>query len=434
MFNDAVGVSHLFGVNSSFNATAVEKPFSAPITTANNTETAKPTVFASSGKWLVQADPTFNSKFNSTWTGGAVELYKRADGGQRSAVIYGYPDNLLGEYVWIGTDHVYGQEGSTLIALSHRPTNKNATWDVDLYQIIDTVPWVALSRAKVLTGMTKASLDSMTLMTGQFIWQDAGKAKQLQLCTYTERFDQGINACIPCTTIEDLNYGIFGTFMPQQSVCQSCNTMVKLYNNDYIAIQNAHRLCLDPFGEKTTAEWDSIITNLQAVTAQPQPKPWYEKTNAGFMRGVSWFIDKIANPYLERTAALRPSWIKWLCHVALVVGLCTIPLIAVLLCCLCCRKKESKSSEESVENKEKYDDLNNFDSANDRLPNQMYDEEIRPVSHEQVQMEFPEEPIQPELHQRSYHEVQQVPGSERASEHSYADEYASEQHIEVAEA
>lgn len=246
---------------------------------------------------------------------------------------------------------MYGTEGSTLIAVSHRPNNKSATWDVDLYQIIDTVPWVALSKAKVLTGLGKAQLDSMSLATGQFLWIDNGKTTSMQLCPYTERYDPAINVCTPCTTTDDLNYGLFGTFMPQQAVCQSCNTMVKLYNNNYIAIQNAHKLCLDPFAEKTTAEWNSIIENLASVTTQPQKKPWYHKTNRGFMIGVSWFINNIANPYLERTAALRPPWIKWLCHVALVAGLCTIPLLLVLICCLACKKKK-ESTEDGQESKD----------------------------------------------------------------------------------
>ena len=48
-------------------------------------------------------------------------------------MIYGYPDVLLGEYLWIGDDHVEGQKGSTLIAVSHRSDAKDATWSVDLY-------------------------------------------------------------------------------------------------------------------------------------------------------------------------------------------------------------------------------------------------------------------------------------------------------------
>ena len=161
----------------------------------------------------------------------------------------------------------------------------------------------------------------------------------LQLCPFNERYDAASNVCVSCYSDEDLNYGVFGTFMPQQAVCQSCNTMVKLYNNNYIAQQNAYRLCKDPLNEKTTAEWNFIIANLQSVSATNKPKPWYEKTNGGFMRGVRWFIDKVANPYIKRTNALKPAWIKYLVHVALVVGLCSIPLLLVLICCLTCRKK-----------------------------------------------------------------------------------------------
>ena len=35
--------------------------------------------------------------------------------------------------------------------------------------------------------------------------------------------------------------------------------MVDLYNNNPIAIQDAYRICEDPYSEKTTAEWLSII-------------------------------------------------------------------------------------------------------------------------------------------------------------------------------
>ena len=131
------------------------------------------------------------------------------------------------------------------------------------------------------------------------------------------------------------------------------------------------------------------MAKLQSEIIKEEQKPWYEKTNKGFIRGVNWFIDNIANPYLKRTDALRPHWIKYLVHVALVAGLCTIPLLAVLLCCLACRKKVDKNKEDASDTKDqqKYEDLN-FESNNDRLPNQMYDEEInRPISQDQVQIE-----------------------------------------------
>jgi hypothetical protein len=87
-------------------------------------------------------------------------------------VIYGYPDVLLGEYLWIGEDHSQKQKSSTFIAVSHRADSKSTTWDIDLYQIIDSVPWVSLSKYKAFKDLSKAQLESMSFKAGQFIWTD----------------------------------------------------------------------------------------------------------------------------------------------------------------------------------------------------------------------------------------------------------------------
>jgi hypothetical protein len=57
------------------------------------------------------------------------------------------------------------------------------------------------------------------------------------------------------------------------------------------------------------------------------------------MKGIDWFLDKIAKPYLARTDALRPRWIKYLVHVALALGLSLIGVIPLIICIFACRKK-----------------------------------------------------------------------------------------------
>jgi hypothetical protein len=56
--------------------------------------------------------------------------------------------------------------------VSHRADSKSTTWDIDLYQIIDSVPWVSLSKYKAFKGLGKAQLESMSFQAGQFIWTD----------------------------------------------------------------------------------------------------------------------------------------------------------------------------------------------------------------------------------------------------------------------
>ena len=76
----------------------------------------------------------------------------------------------------------------------------------------------------------------------------------------------------------------------------------------------------------------------------------------------------------------------------------------------------------------------NFDSANDRLPIQNYDEEInRPISQDQVQVEFLNVKNQQSLNSKPYQEHHSVPCSERESEHSYEQEVQSEQLVDVLE-
>jgi hypothetical protein len=60
---------------------------------------------------------------------------------------------------------------------------------------------------------------------------------------------------------------------------------------------------------------------------------------------INWFINKIAKPYVDKTNALNPSWTKYLCHVALVIGLILVPLSFVLCCYIAQKKKERKANE-----------------------------------------------------------------------------------------
>ena len=64
-----------------------------------------------------------------------------------------------------------------------------------------------------------------------------------------------------------------------------------------------------------------------------------EQSKNNFLKGVSWFLDKIGNPYLAKTNALRPRWTKYLVHVALALGLSLIGIIPLVICIFACRKK-----------------------------------------------------------------------------------------------
>lgn len=71
-------------------------------------------------------------------------------------MLFGNADKQIGEYLWIGTDNPTGKARSYVFAISSRSPKQleEIYWSVDLYQILDSFPWIALSRADLFSGMT----------------------------------------------------------------------------------------------------------------------------------------------------------------------------------------------------------------------------------------------------------------------------------------
>jgi hypothetical protein len=67
------------------------------------------------------------------------------------------------------------------------------------------------------------------------MWIANGQGMELKLCTYREMYQKTTNQCLPCGDTDDWTNGVFGTFQVQQAVCQSCRTMVDLYDGNLIA-------------------------------------------------------------------------------------------------------------------------------------------------------------------------------------------------------
>ena len=165
---------------------------------------------------------------------------------------------MIGERVWISSS-TNDDKGSILIAVTNKVFTDPPSWNIDAYQMLDSEPWVALSRKGIISGLTEAQVSSMTFKAGLFLWVADGTVKQFTLCNYEQKYDAASGKCVPCTAEGDLNHGVFGTFMIQQATCVSCNTMAEVYKTNLIALQDASLICEDPLTEKTTAEWLSIL-------------------------------------------------------------------------------------------------------------------------------------------------------------------------------
>lgn len=170
------------------------------------------------------------------------------------------------------------------------------------------------------------------------MWLANGQGSQLKLCTYLDSYNAATNQCEPCETPNSDAFNVFGTFMVQQAVCQSCNSLVMLYGNDPVAIQNAYRLCEEPYSQKTTAEYTKVV-KIVAVSTEAQP----ESSRGGFLRVIDWFVDNIAHPYVERTNQY-PMAVRVLIHISLVVAICLLPLSCVLACYIQSRRNKEKTT------------------------------------------------------------------------------------------
>ena len=64
---------------------------------------------------------------------------------------------------------------------------------------------------------------------------------------------------------------------------------------------------------------------------------------------IMWFMNNIGNPYIDRTNEFKPIE-RWLCHIAIVIGLCLIPLVIVLWCNKCDKQRalEKKNARDKV--------------------------------------------------------------------------------------
>ena len=76
-----------------------------------------PYTAVSYGDVSAQADPNFNSKFNPDCTGGVVEVFQED---ARKFVLCGHPDRMIGEYLWLDSDHAEGEKGANILAISNR--------------------------------------------------------------------------------------------------------------------------------------------------------------------------------------------------------------------------------------------------------------------------------------------------------------------------
>lgn len=76
-----------------------------------------PTTATSYGDFSAQSDPNFNSEFNTDCTGGVVEVFQED---ARKFVLCGYPDKMIGEYLWLDSDHAEGEKGAIILAFSNR--------------------------------------------------------------------------------------------------------------------------------------------------------------------------------------------------------------------------------------------------------------------------------------------------------------------------
>lgn len=92
----------------------------------------------------------------------------------RQFYVFGNPDSFLGEYIWIGNDGIDNQ--STVFAVSHR-TIYSSNYDIDLYQILDELPWVQLSYANIMTNLTEDEVNNMSFNSGSFFWLSNNEAK-----------------------------------------------------------------------------------------------------------------------------------------------------------------------------------------------------------------------------------------------------------------
>lgn len=142
----------------------------------------------------------------------------------------------------------------------------------------------------------------------------------------------------------------------------------------------------------------------------PEDENVIDKTSKGTMVGVQWFLDNVSDPYMEKTEALNPNWLKWLCHAALIIGASLIGIIPVLLCICCCRKKQEEKGdiadgypEQEIKKSGDHEALP-IDSMPDRLPNQNYDEErpdtSKPISMAEIKPEF----LMPVMHKNKQEE------------------------------
>lgn len=132
--------------------------------------------------------------------------------------------------------------------------------------------------------------------------------------------------------------------MFQQTECISCKTMAERYSSNLIAVQNAYSLCENPLQES-----DSDVSRADlSLIVHGEDIPWYEKWADSMMIPIDWFIDQVCKPYIEKTNALNPSWLKYLCHVAIVVGLILIPL-SIVGCCVCCDRARARKANEEKE-------------------------------------------------------------------------------------
>ena len=245
---------------------------------------------------------------------------------QRLAVIYGYPDKMIGERVWISSGQTDGK-GSLVIAVTNKVFTDPPSWNIDVYQMLASEPWIALSRKGIISGLTEAEMKSMSFKAGSFEWITGGMAKEFRFCSYTEKYDIDSGKCLPCTKVGDLNNGVFGTFMIQQSTCISCNTMATVYSSDLIAMQDAYLICKDPLAEKTTAEWLSILNPKPIDETVPRP---------------NWFIRAIWQPYLDKTNALSTRGLTIFVHALVVLGFCLITLSIILTIYFCKRKHKDQ--------------------------------------------------------------------------------------------
>jgi hypothetical protein len=178
-------------------------------------KTTQPTMYASFGMFHIQADPEFA---DDSITGGVVELLVTYSNDpseipQRLAVVEGTADRKIGEYLWIGKNHNDG-EGSEIFAVSTKNT-ADGSWNVDLFEILDSEPWFALSRKDLLTNLSQTQIQSLSFNAGSFMWIADGQGKQLKLCAYTQSYDKATNSCQPCVNPQDPSLKVFGTFMVQ---------------------------------------------------------------------------------------------------------------------------------------------------------------------------------------------------------------------------